>query len=359
VIFPDLHEGFSYTRSFLEEPTRLKMFVGSSGEGLFPQFFDSPAGFRELLKEIRTEQAQNVDKKTYQVLIEDDNPELDERIRGIIPDILSLQQDTYVSISTAVFNTEAAKGGSEKANEKAAEQIQKLMIQIADFDFLLRKFQTRQFPVNMPFNPNIHPAFPVLLIDKEARLFGNPVAVTHSLDSRGSAKTQIQCVYARHKDILGDIIAKHPPWINASFRPDAIGEESFGFEDIDQQSKVVQGAYRKLIQEDMGSILTQTLPVFDANGMQVEDKKPETQEEAADLLFDVYLNSGDREAFIESYIRRRIQTFDEALKYLGVKEVNEELLENDTKEVYDATKRTVIEDAKAILIQSGFAIAEI
>lgn len=346
VIFPDLHEGFSYSRPFLAEPTRFELYTGGNEENDVVQFYRSPPEFVDLHSKLKADQGSNKGTKEENLLVESDNPELDEQSIGLLPQRESLQQSAYASVRKKFI--EKFKD-EEKSKAAARGEIHKQLTSIADFEFLLRKFRNRTFDVTMPFNPNIHPAFPILLIDKEGSIFASPLGLTHTIDAKGSAKTTLECRYARNKDVLGDVISEPPLWINRSFIPDAIGEDSFDFTDADGEEKTVEGAYPKIL--GTGSVLSRQYPVRETNSL----KKPETQEEAAQLLLDLYLNVGDREAFITEFTRREIMTLEENLKFLGIEEINEEELQGN---LYDTAKRAVIQDVKIQLVEAGFAIAE-
>lgn len=348
VIFPDLHEGFSYGRNFLAEPTRMELFTPSAIDGQ-PQFYFSPPGFRAILDKVKAAQSKNQPIGLQDLLISDPNPELDETLRGIVPERCSLQLDVFSRARASVLRRVT------NPTEEANKTIRRTNESIVDFQFLLRKFENRAFPVQMPFNPNIHPAFPVLLLDREARLFGSPRMISHTLDGEGHASTAIQCSYARHKDVIGDVISSPPPWINRSFVPDGIGEDAFSFVDLEGKNQTVQGAYPGMIGSGMRSILSAALPVYDAKGTFVNDRKPTSQEDAANLLFGQYVRSGDKEAFVTEYTRREVETEAEALKFLGISKVNAELLDGP---IYDTLKRSVIEDAKVRLVEASNAIKE-
>lgn len=352
VIFPDLHEGFNYSRNFMAEPTRFDLVAASSDDGLVKQYYLAPAEFRALVKDIKKSQQENIDKRTQNLIIHSDNPELDEASKGPVPATEMLSLDTFSQIRNAAF----------KASKDPHKAIETVLQNVADFEYLLRKFSSRGFPVEMPFNANIHPAFPVLLLDSEGRLFGSPMVLTHLISGDGQAKTILQCRYARHKDVLGDVIETPPPWLNKSFDPAAIGEDSFGFTDADGTQKSVAGAYPTWMPgggddnvATMRSIMSQDLPIF-VNGQQNDTKKPATQEEAANALYDLYLNSGDREAFINEYTRRRIMTMAEHLSFLGITQTNDDQLDGT---IFDPNKRLVIEDVKAALVEAGNAFREI
>jgi len=150
------------------------------------------------------------------------------------------------------------------------------------------------------------------------------------------------------------VIEKSLPWFNRSYDPKGIGETTFTFTDVDGKERTVEGAYPAVVDGNMGSILSQSLPIFE-NGKQVGEKVPESEEEAANLIFGLWLNVGDRGEFIEGFTERRIQTFEEHLEFLGLTEVNDDILDGP---VYDGAKRAVIELAKGKLIEASQAFAE-
>jgi len=352
VIFPDLHEGFNYSRRMLDEPTRFEVYSGTSNEGMTKQFAYAPAAFRKKLVEIREAQRQNKDLRSQNLLIESDNPEFDEMSRGVVPGRQALMRDGFMAVRAAIVKVHGA--------DKAREKLESFKQQIADFEFLLRKYGMRELPIDISFNPNIHPAFPVLLVDKEARLFGSPVQLVHVIDAAGAARTALQCMYARHKDVVTDF--EIPPWINKSYVPEGIGEDTYSFTDpVTGGNKTVDGAYPRLLGKGMRSILSQALDIKEpdpANPSQTREvfRKPANEQEAADALLDLYYSSGDKATFIDEYTVREIMTEAEALAFLGATKINEEEL---TGSVYDLTKRRVVEDFKAELLGAGFAIKEV
>lgn len=352
VIFPDLHEGFEYSRNLLAEPTRMEMFVPSMSNPQIPQFYLSPPGFRNLVQQVKDAQSKNQSIGFQNLLIQDPNPELDETLRGIVPIRLPLQLDVFSKVRAS-----AIRGADQEAAAAAvAKKITQTNEQIVDFNFVLKKFEGRSFPVAMPFNPNLHPAFPILLLDREAHLFGSPRQIVHTLDADGHASTQVQCTYARHKDVIGDILSEPPPWVNRSFVPDAIGEDAFAFTDLEGKKQSVQGAYPAMMGGGMRSILSQILPVYDSKGKYVTDRKPKDQQDAAELLFAQYQRLADKSTFVSSYTARPIMTMDQSLAFLGVSKVNAELLDGP---IYDAVKRGVITSAKSRLVAAGGAVLEV
>jgi hypothetical protein len=349
VIFPDLHEGFQYTRNFLDEPTRMQVFGQSSHEGGTPQFHLAPAPFRDLLDTIRKAQREGRDLRSMNLVVSSDNVEYDETIRGIIPAQSGLLQDGFVRVRASVL---ASVKDPEKAKVQASERIQKFFSEIAEYEFLIRKFLSRNLgPVQMPFNPNINPAFPILILDKEANLFASPTSLVHMISADGAAATSVACAMARHKDVIPDF--RLPPWMNKSYIPEAIGSDTFSSVDPDGQTRSVAGAYPTLIGPGHRSILSDEL---DFQEDEIVFRKPTTQEEAADALFGMYLRSGDRQAFVQDYTARPIMSMDEALAFLGITQTNDEQLDGT---VYDSRKREVINDMKAKLVTAGFAVAEV
>lgn len=117
----------------------------------------------------------------------------------------------------------------------------------------------------------------------------------------------------------------------------------------------MQGAYPGMMGSGMRSVLSQSLPVY-AKGQQVEDRRPKNQEDAANMLFDAYTNSGDPEVFVDEYTRRPIQSMDQALAFLGVTKVNDETLDGT---IYDGVKRGIVEGAKKRLVDADRAFAEV
>lgn len=350
VIFPDLHEGFQYSRNFMAEPTRFVLFSGSSNDELSKQFHWAPAPFRDLLETIRKAQRSGQDLKSLNLVIENASVEFDETIRGILPQMEGLMQDGFMRVRGSLLSS---AGGGQKAKEQASEKIQTFFAEIAEFEFLRRKFESRNFgPIQMPFNPNLHPAFPILLLDKEARIFASPTSLTHVISADGAAATSVSCAYARHKDVIKDF--RLPPWINKSYVPDAIGEDTYASADPDGVTRTVRGAYPALIGPGHRSVLSDALDIEEEG--EIVFRKPTSQEEAADALFGMYLRSGDRQAFIENYTARPIMTMKEALDFLGVTETNEDQLDG---QVYDTRKRDVIQAMKVKLVEAGFAVAEI
>jgi hypothetical protein len=355
VIFPDLHEGFSYSRNFLDEPTRFELYTSSSQGAAYSQFNLAPAPFRDLLKEIRKAQSEGKDLKTMNLIVKNDDIEFDESIRGIIPQREALMQDGFMKVRASTLQ---GAGDKEKAKEDAKVKMQKFVGEVTEFEFLLRKFASRNFgPVQMPFNPNIHPAFPILLLDKEARIFASPTSLVHMISADGAAATAVGCTLARHKDVVTNF--QLPPWINKSYVPEAIGEDSYASADPDGKTRTVRGAYPFLIGPGHRSVLSDALDITEKSGDEqgkVVFRKPKTQEEAADALFDMYLKSGDRQVFVEDYTARPVMTKKEALDLLGVTETNSEQLDGT---VYDSRKRAVIETMKVKLVEAGFAVVEI
>jgi hypothetical protein len=351
VIFPDYNESFSYSRNFLAEPTRFTLYTGNAPQGTL-QYFFSPPSFREKVTAIPQAQAKQQDLRMQNILATSSNPELDETILGIIPEQESLQLDVFAAVRKAFLSK---FGDLSTATAAAKKTIEVTLQQITDFEFLLRKFGGRTIPITTPFNPNIHPAFPILMLDQNAHIFGSPMSVVHTIDADGQARTQIQCSFARHQDVLGNVIQNPPPWLNKAYDPNGIGSSTFNFTNPDGSPGTVPGAYTKLIAKDMTSIMTNIIPVFGPNG-QTTQRQPTSQEDAANLLFDLWSHSGDKATFTTEYTKRPVQTREQALAFLGIQQTNADVL---TGTVYDPNKRVVIEQIKAALVASGNAIKEV
>lgn len=222
VLFPEDYDTVSYSRMFLEEPTRFMLKTNDEFFGedfLFDKFYFAP-------------QAGSVkaDKARLQNMLKNDL--LDhELFTGILP----------VFEKMGEFNVFAARSGTQKDTSKVG-----FAQRSANFLYFKHRFAARQMQVCGRFNPYIAVGFPGLVIDKYAdevtirtyndlvgkenerrskkgtsslspsqvlgtNFLANFTEVSHSVsqaDARG--RTEINCSYARQPDESVEFLGSIP-----------------------------------------------------------------------------------------------------------------------------------------------------
>lgn len=212
VLFPEDYDTVSYSRSFLDEPTRFMLKTNDEFFGedqLFDKFYFAPqAG------------SLKADKARLQNMLKNDL--LDhELFTGILP----------VFEKMGEFNVFAARSGTQSNTSKVG-----FAQRSANFLYFKHRFAARQMQIAGKFNPYIAVGFPGLVIDKYAdeitirtynellekendrrnrrgagsltpsRVLGtnflaNFTEVSHSISqAEGRGRTEINCSYARQTD---------------------------------------------------------------------------------------------------------------------------------------------------------------
>lgn len=143
VIFPDQYETLTYTRNFMEEPTRLLLKTNDEFFGedeLFDHYYFAP----------KTRSVKD-DKVKLQQLLQNDLLE-HEILTGILP----------VFEKMGELNIFAARGGVVKDKAQNVGLAQRS----ANFIYFKYRFASRQMQVRGRFNPYVAMGFPGLVIDK-------------------------------------------------------------------------------------------------------------------------------------------------------------------------------------------------
>lgn len=216
VLFPDQITSINYSRSFLEEPTRLSLSANHvltdlalSAEGNaspLQNFYYAPAQLSEsivgasvTIQNLNGRKLSETDKLF--VLTEE------EYEKGLIPVDIKLPYAKYSSVATS-GNTKTIRENFQK---------------IAEYQLQLYRFTPRTLTVVSEFNPWIVVGFPCAVFDANRSYFANVVNISHTIDSTGGSATQISCNLAREIVIDDEEVPTLPSWLNKRYHPDAVG----------------------------------------------------------------------------------------------------------------------------------------
>lgn len=295
--------------------------------------------------------------QTYVVLLSGDVPEESREDRkGIIPGEFAL--------SHYAWQAQMSKKGNLMGN---------YISRMANY-FLGLKQHQRPCAVQGPWNPYVVAGLPGVILDQTLPVFGEFSSISHFVSADGSGTTSIQMEYARfgdavryiHPDDLlkdtNDLSSKSrttperdiPLWVNAAYRPEFVGEDTFNFVKInvaegegesgftvstDTADRV--GAYPFLFGKGVGSIFKVYPSIDNPNGEIVPgpgtDENPGmfySQGKAAEVLLDIYDRRRPGEArrrLIQSTQSRPVATMAETLDYLKAVVVNNSELGNDER----------------------------
>ena len=214
VLFPDDYFGMSYSRSFLEEPTRLLLKTNDEFFGedeLFDSFYFAPKALG-----LKTQ------KSTLQAILDGDIME-HELYTGVLP----------VFEKMGEFNIFAARSGLTPGGKVPKVGLAQ---RTANFMYFKYRFAARQMQINARFLPGLAVGFPGLIIDKYidnqtiedynnlvqqlpdqtrpppdiklllgTHFLGNFTSVSHSLN-QGQSVTTINVGYAREFDELSEFL---------------------------------------------------------------------------------------------------------------------------------------------------------
>ena len=210
VFFPENYGSVSYTRMFLQEPTRFLLKTNNEFFGedeLFDQYYMSP--------KVRTVKGQ---KSTLAALFSGDIL-THEVFTGVLP----------VFEKMGEFNIFAVRSGTTDGTIPKVGLAQRS----ANFLYFKHRFASRQMTVQGKFNPYVAAGFPGLVIDKYidvksvqhiqalmqqngqptpdlkkmmgTHFLGNFSQITHNLDQR-SGTTSITATYGRQHDEISDFL---------------------------------------------------------------------------------------------------------------------------------------------------------
>ena len=165
VVFPHQYNALTYQRNYLAEPTRLmlrtSLFYTGSDKWLTERFY---APDFEVINEIMNREGGHLDR---------------------MAEVL-LGHEAFVGLNP-LFTWESDLGAYVQKGARR-EYLSKL----ADYLFWKYRFSTRSTNVSGPFNPELVPGYPGLVMDRVGtpgsitrHVMGNIQAVTHSIDQQG------------------------------------------------------------------------------------------------------------------------------------------------------------------------------
>jgi len=146
VFFPDVYTQFSYQRSFLQEPTRLRLqtsWMFGGNDALLADYFYAPS-----MSQIR-----DIAKKQGNSGVRALLPW--EKFTGILPKFEHIAEINYIANKRQKDLNKNVRGKSVSFSARTA-----------NFNYFKYRFAARTMEVSMRFNPFVAVGFPALLIEK-------------------------------------------------------------------------------------------------------------------------------------------------------------------------------------------------
>lgn len=245
VMFPSKLSSFRFSRSFLDEPSRLRMKIqtgfpatnvpnivdglqeltvyappkaniasaiqseatqtstiqagihAASPTGFLPTNDPQIPAFKSQIANVLRSYGFHPDGSN---LVFDADRDISEPECGIVPILQDLDINQTILIeSLAIQNRDANKSIQTVLGEDAiAQERLRYFLASANYQLDVRKFNFRRVDnVSGPFNPNLLVGFPAAIIDSMALILGDLDSVTHSIDANGGAITTTQLSHAR------------------------------------------------------------------------------------------------------------------------------------------------------------------
>jgi hypothetical protein len=315
-------------------------------------------------------------------------------LKGGVPD--ESREDLKGAILEEIPLTHFAwLAGKEAGGASVGEYIGRM----AEYYLFLRQHE-RPVSVQGPFNPYVVPGLPAVVLSRPFPIFGDISGLSHTINSDGTASTSLAMGYSRSEDavrfvhqeeieavrdatllnVLNELIRTGsdqevfvatqlkrqlvsrsslepardvPPWINAAYRPEFVGKESFKARNLVTDQSVSaetseentlglvlesvsafrarsadrEGAYPALLGKGVTSIFRDGLP-DPAQGNKLIDPEVDlkyNQLEAADLLLRIYdAREGiGRQRFTDSFRQRPVATLEEVVEFVEGEIINE------------------------------------
>jgi hypothetical protein len=240
IFFPDRLSSFKYSRSYLDEPSRLRLkissglpsdnvsFVTNAVQDLViyaPPYLDVGNANPLKVEETKTTSIQQTiyDQVKANALVIPDIKALIKTILrdyGFYPDASNLVFDTSrdisepecgivpllqeLDINQSLLIAQLATRDKTKSIQEnllstpeASDRL-KYFLTAANYQLDVQKFACRTVEdISGPFNPNLLVGFPGVILDSMALILGNVMSVTHVLDSAGGSVTTASMSHAR------------------------------------------------------------------------------------------------------------------------------------------------------------------
>lgn len=338
VMFPDQISSINYSRSFLQEPTRLALAANhvltdenKSAEGqpkILQQFFYAPTQLAESIKETKITLNQLVGKK----LTEEEK----EKVRDEIKDIdrfLITEEEYEKGLIPVDQKLPFAKYSSVATSERSKTLLENFQ-QIAEYQLQLHRFAPRSMTVTTEFNPWLVLSFPCAVFDSNRSYFANIVNISHTIDATGGSSTQISCNLAREIVLEDEEVPTLPQWLNKKYHPDAVGGDFGTYMELlgcEALSTTNQSIARSVLQDpSFSSAIRQQFAAqvqFDlaelANGVYQLQKGTATNPVDPTGEYDLAATNRDAYQYARGYQRRNVATIAEVfgeVYNLGVKD---------------------------------------
>jgi len=223
VILPDICTSISFSRSFMNEPTRSWMRTSEIYNNV-----------NDIANKVMTYFAPEAMFAKYQNFAKLNGAKVffdtfsDEELeKGILPQQTTLPfAETAVirSRNQALFNKAEGKGVAKSAADKLVATVDPILMKQAEYQFQLSRYASRIMNVTMEFNPWLVCGFPCFVADSSISFFGNIESITHTIDANSGGSTIIQCSLVRECDPVNDTTPTIPEWTSDLFQPKNISD---------------------------------------------------------------------------------------------------------------------------------------
>lgn len=302
VIFPGMMDTFSFSRQYLQEPTRarISMPVGVGGGSQFRKHYFAPAEMQAVVQGVQASEGEAPNIEALLMSGDGLREESREDIKGVIP---------LVSVFPS-FEMLTLGGTSEAARDEYFSQV-------TDYNLQLAQHAGRVMQITGPFNPMVVCGFPGVVVMEHGVVFGTIQQVSHSLHSAGAPTTQYVMTHCRDEDLS---TLRAPRWKNARFA---------------DRSQVDQ-TYADLLGAGHGSILRPVQGLSD-----LLDAQFRSQTVAAQRLQQAHAAAVDQQAFEREYTRRPITRLGDLFGFLRGNRVGQDYRGGAFRDEWAAAARLV------------------
>lgn len=310
VVFPDTCSRINYSRSFMQEPTRVWARGQVIPQGPQNTLSAANCGAPAYLYKFLTKKRKTIDRSSLFSAITDEELE-----KGIVPSNISIPFAELFSISP--------KSGS--ANTK-------YMQQYVDYMFQLSRYAGRTLSFSTPLNPFFACNFPCVVFDASRSYFAQIASISHSISASGGGYTSVECNLAREVDVKNDdspfIVDS---WFCENYQPDKIhltysdvlGCQALGslddvnlLESPSDPSKVGSGAAYQAVDHDKSTetnwVYPKKLNMSKVAARVYNPSDPDNSQYHAEF------RANSSYAFADTYSRRRLANMKEVFRFYNI-----------------------------------------
>jgi len=223
VMFPDVISGINYSRSYISEPTRLKLkahpYAVNTPEGqsenLQPLYF-APA---ELGAVLDTLGVSTIKSSEVIGLRRDDVDTTSSSADSVKPRFFMITEE---ELEKGVLSIDAPLAyGRYNATSAAEGEPHRNLARVAEYSYLLMKYESRSINIVGEFNPHVVADFPAIAFSAPRSYLFNVSSIMHTISGSGGSQTQISGTHTRELDADNtEDLPVLPAWISESYLPD-------------------------------------------------------------------------------------------------------------------------------------------